>query len=239
MAHRYFLDAPVGQSTQVVMAGGEAQHLIRVMRAECGDEVEVFDGTGWQWMAAVRELRRNEATLEILAGEQVDREPRISLTIALAIPKGDRQKWIIEKLVELGVRKVIPLITDRGVVQPAEKARLRLQKYVISSSKQCGRNRLLEIGSAASFSDLMQHRVVHRLIAHPSSAGSGKKGMNIRDFMLQEEEVLVAIGPEGGFTAEEIQSALDQQWSMVDLGPRILRIETAAVALAAQMLLGV
>jgi len=239
MAHRYYLDAPLGQSTQVVLAGSEAQHLIRVMRAECGDVVEVFDGTGWQWNAAVRELRRNEATLEILSGEQVDREADISLTIALAIPKGDRQKWIIEKLVELGVRKVIPLVTDRGVVQPAEKTRSRLQKHVLSSSKQCGRNRLLEIGLTESFSGLLQRQAGHRLIAHPSSAEGGKEGMNIRDFKLQEKEILVAIGPEGGFTAEEIQHAMDQQWSMVDLGPRILRIETAAVALAAQMLLGV
>ena len=238
MVQRYFSETPLSQATSVLLEGAEAQHLTRVMRAQPGDVVELFDGTGWQWTAEIQELSRNNVTLKILDGRQADREPDILLTIAIAIPKGDRQKWMIEKLVELGVRKVIPLITDRAMAQPVEKALIRLRNYVIGSSKQCGRNQLLEIGTAEPFTDLLQRRADHRFIAHPQVTGESVACLNVRDFNVAAGEVLMAIGPEGGFTAEEIQQAAEKQWSMVGLGNRILRTETAATAIAARLLLG-
>ena len=252
MTQRYFLDTPIGQATSVLLQGSEAQHLTRVMRGKCGDRVELFDGSGWQWNAVIADVGRNEATLKILSTEEADLEPALALTVGIALPKGDRQKWIIEKLVELGVTTVIPLTTSRGVAQPVDKALLRLRSHVISASKQCGRNRLLEIGEVASLEAFLQRTAENRFIAHPKSAQMGANNtvaqtpgeqeagnISIRDIQLELGDAVVAIGPEGGFSAEEATAAAQLQWKIVDMGPRILRIETAALAFAARLLVGI
>lgn len=252
MTQRYFLDTPIGQATSVLLQGSEAQHLTRVMRGKCGDRVELFDGSGWQWIAEIVDVGRNEATLKILSTEEADLEPALALTVGIALPKGDRQKWIIEKLVELGVTTVIPLTTSRGVAQPVDKALVRLRNHVISASKQCGRNRLLEIGEVASLEAFLQRTAENRFIAHPKSAQMGINNtvaetpgeqeagnISIRDIQLESGDAVVAIGPEGGFSAEEATAAAQLQWKIVDMGPRILRIETAALAFAARLLVGI
>ena len=252
MTQRYFLDTPIGQATSVLLQGSEAQHLTRVMRGECGDRVELFDGSGWQWSAEIVDVGRNEVTLKILSTEEADLEPALALTVGIALPKGDRQKWIIEKLVELGVTTVIPLTTSRGVAQPVDKALVRLRNHVVSASKQCGRNRLLEIGEAASLEAFLQRTAENRFIAHPKSAQMGVNNtvaetsgeqeagnISIRDIQLESGDAAVAIGPEGGFSAEEATTAAQLQWKIVDMGPRILRIETAALAFAARLLVGI
>jgi 16S rRNA (uracil1498-N3)-methyltransferase len=252
MVQRYFLDTPIGQATSVLLQGSEAQHLTRVMRGKCGDRVELFDNSGWQWSAEIEEVGRNEATLKILGTEEVDLEPALALTVGIALPKGDRQKWIIEKLVELGVTTVIPITTTRGVAQPVDKALVRLRNHVISASKQCGRNRLLEIGEVASFEAFLKQTGENRFLAHPKSAQIGVKdalaetigeqessNISIRDIQLESGDAVVAIGPEGGFSAEEAAAATQLQWNIVDMGPRILRIETAALTFAARLLAGI
>lgn len=252
MAQRYFLDTPIGQATSVLLQGSEAQHLTRVMRGKCGDRVELFDGSGWQWSAEIAEVGRNEATLKILSTEEVDLEPALALTVGIALPKGDRQKWIIEKLVELGVTTVIPLTTTRGVAQPVDKAIVRLRNHVISASKQCGRNRLLEIGAVASLDAFLRRTGQNRFIAHPKSAQIGVKStaaetlgaqeagnISIRDIQIESGDAVVAIGPEGGFSVEEAAAAAKLEWKIVDMGSRILRIETAATAFAARLLVGI
>ncbi len=252
MVQRYFSNTPIGQATSVLLQGSEAQHLTRVMRGKCGDRVELFDGSGWQWSAEIEEVGRNEATLKILRTDEVDLEPALALTVGIALPKGDRQKWIIEKLVELGVTTVIPITTTRGVAQPVDKALVRLRNHVISASKQCGRNRLLEIGEVASLEAFLQRTAENRFIAHPKSAQrginntfaetpgeQGAGNISIRDIQLELGAAVVAIGPEGGFSAEEATAAAQLQWKIVDMGPRILRIETAALAFAARLLVGI
>ena len=252
MVQRYFLDTPIGQAASVLLQGSEAQHLMRVMRGKCGDRVELFDGSGWQWSAEITEVGRNEAALKILNAEEVDLEPAVALTVGVALPKGDRQKWIIEKLVELGVTTVIPLTTTRGVAQPVDKALVRLRNHVISASKQCGRNRLLEIGEVASLEFFLQRTGENRFIAHPKSAQVREHestaeplneqevgNISIRDIQLTSGDAVVAIGPEGGFSAEEAAAAAKLQWKIVDMGSRVLRIETAAMAFAARLLVGI
>ena len=252
MTQRYFLDTPIGQATRVLLQGSEAQHLTRVMRGKCGDQVELFDGNGWQWSAEIEEVGRNEATLKILSAEEIDLEPALALTVGIALPKGDRQKWIIEKLVELGVTTVIPLTTTRGVAQPVDKALVRLRNHVISASKQCGRNRLLEIGAVASLDAFLQRTGENRFIAHPKSAQIGVNNtaaetlgdqeacnISIRDIQIESGDAVVAIGPKGGFSAEEAAAAAKLEWKIVDMGARILRIETAATAFAARLLVGI
>lgn len=241
MRQRYFLEQkPLPDAVEIILDGQEAQHLIKVMRAKPAEIVELFDGSGVEWQARIVDIRRNEATLEILSSARVSREATVKLTLGIALPKGDRQKWVIGKLVELGVHQVVPLLTENGVAQPVEKAIGRLRRQVVEASKQCGRNCLMEIAEPCMFSAFLTHQFTHSWIAHPLS---GEKPVNVPfagvdGLRVDLGTAGVIIGPEGGFSTMEMSAAVAAGWTPVELGARILRIETAALAVAAQLLLG-
>jgi 16S rRNA (uracil1498-N3)-methyltransferase len=150
------------------------------------------------------------------------------------LPKGDRQKWLVEKAVELGVMRIVPLRTQRGVAQPVEQALARLRRAVIEASKQCGRNRLLQIDEPESWPDFVENTAAApcRILAQPQGFHKGSQ------LPIPEElptRILLAIGPEGGFSGEEAAMAVAAGWHTVDLGSRILRVETAALLLTAMI----
>lgn len=228
MSQRFFAESPIGDAPSARLVEAEAQHLAKVMRAKLGDEVALFDGSGWEFTARVSGIGKAAVELEIVDRRQIDRELPHALTLAVSLPKGDRQKVLVEKLVELGVTRLVPLDTERSVAEGTPAALARLRRQVIEASKQCGRNRLMEIAEPLSLPQLPQHSpppTERRVLAHPSDAplrNSAAVG-----------PVIVAIGPEGGFTDDEVALAAGVGWEIVSLGPRILRIETAAIALAA------
>ena len=153
------------------------------------------------------------------------------LTLAVALPKGERQRRLIEKAVELGVAQIIPLTTNRGVAQPTASAIERSRRAVIEASKQCGRNRLLEIAEPREWKELAAaHASSVRLLAHPGGTPLRKA---IAPAAGAAQPMVAAIGPEGGFTGEEVNQGIAAGWTLTDLGPRILRVETAAIAIAA------
>ena len=238
MPSRYFSQINIA-ADQVCLSGPEAHHLIHVMRAETGTEVVLFDGTGSEFLAEVVRVGRGEVQLAIRGQQSVDRELRSELTVGVALPKGDRQKWLVEKLVELGVTRLVPLVTERSVAKPLPTALERLQRTVVEASKQCGRNRLMEIAAPQLWPAMVEAAcgVEHRWLAHPArdSATSNPCQSATRQVELgrQPGPTLLAIGPEGGFTDEEVGRATAAGWQCVDLGPRILRIETAALLLVA------
>ena len=149
MSERFYLPAIDGD--RAVLAGSEAHHLIHVMRAKVGWNVVLFDGSGAEFPAQVTQIGRTEVHLSIGGREEIDRELGVDITLGVALPKGDRQRWLVEKAVELGVRRLLPLLTDRGVSQPGAAAVERLQRAIVEASKQCGRNRLMELGSPRPF----------------------------------------------------------------------------------------
>ncbi|MBL98312.1 MAG: hypothetical protein CMM06_01350 [Rhodopirellula sp.] len=239
MGQRFFLESsPAPDATTIDLGGQEAQHLIKVMRAKPGAVVELFDGTDMEWQAEITDIRRNSATLRLLSSEVISREPSIELTLGIALPKGDRQKWVIARLVELGVQRIVPLTTDYGVAQPVEKAIDRLRRQVIEASKQCGRNKLMEITAPQSFNQFIELAEGQRWIAHPLSAPGASEHQSASSLQSTTGQTYVAIGPEGGFSINEVQLAEGQDWQALDLGSRILRIETAALAIASLVLLG-
>mgnify|MGYP000850986692 FL=1 len=234
MTERYFVDQAL-TSGRALLTGAEAHHLLHVMRAQVGQEVMLFDGSGVEYLAEVRRLGRTEAELVVLESHRVNREICSAVILGIALPKGDRQKWLIEKAVELGVSRIVPLRTTRSVAQPVRQALDRLRRTVIEASKQCGRNRLLELAEPADWQDFVSacQDIPQRYLAHP--IGSSRPGCASQGpgFVAAEKSVVFAIGPEGGFTGDEVAWAAAQSWRCLDLGPRILRVETAALLLAA------
>jgi len=231
MPSRYFLEQPpVGDTA--TLADSEAHHLAHVLRAKAGEEVLLFDGSGLEYRAVIEKVGRSEVQLRVLGSETVDREASRAVTLAVALPKGDRQRWLTEKAVELGVARLIPIETRRGVAQPSDNALERLRRAVVEASKQCGRNRLMEITPAVRWEQLVGQATSGQtcFVAHPGGS-SGSLASQLTQ-LPAEAPVVLAVGPEGGFTEEEIAAATAAGWKTADLGRRILRVETAALVLA-------
>jgi 16S rRNA (uracil1498-N3)-methyltransferase len=151
------------------------------------------------------------------------------LDVAAPLPRGDRAQFLLEKLTELGVASFTPLRTQRSVVHPRDTKLDKLQRHVIEASKQCGRNVLLEVRPAMDWTTFCRSADLppRRLLGHP-----GVEWTRPNTERETKCETVAAVGPEGGFTEEEVALARASGWRLLDLGPRILRVETAAMVLA-------
>jgi len=230
MSERFFTEnLTVG--SRVKLAGDESRHLATVMRARVDDEVTLFDGSGAEFTGRIIEIRKGGVELDVFSRHEVVRELTFDLTLAVALPRGERQKWLVEKATELGVTRLVPLDTERGVAVANDSAIERLRRQVIEASKQCGRNRLMEIGQPVPAAEHFRSigGGTNRLLADPTGEPLDVLGSNHQ----AASEWHIAVGPEGGFTAAELAEAKNAGWRLVSLGPRILRVETAALALAA------
>lgn len=222
MADRFYVNCPLAAGP-VVVAGPEAHHLATVLRARPGDAVCLFNGDGAEYPAVVVEVHKKQVLLDVSGRRTPNRELDFRLEVAAPLPKGDRGDFLVEKLTELGVTRFVPLRTERSVVHP--KGRDRLERAVIEASKLCGRNVLMQIGPVTAWPDYCRgpDLPATRLVGH-------RGGEPVK---IPAGDVAVAVGPEGGFTDDEVALAVDAGWRVVGLGPRVLRVETAAVALAA------
>ena len=246
MSQRFFVETPI-EGPHAVLVGPQAHHLVHVMRARPGTEVVLFDGGGAEFPAEVTSLGRSQVELSVAPPIWVDRELPVVVNMGVALPKAQRRTWLVEKLVEMGVARLVPLITRRTEDAFRAATRGRLRRTVIEASKQCGRNRLMEIDEATPFAEHLASagEDALRLIAHPGSRDDFDPGSTathqrpngIGSDGSEQRDVFVAIGPEGGFTSDEIAEARQAGWRTIDLGSRILRTETAAVALAAAIML--
>lgn len=234
MTQRYYVETPItGDEASVVDA--EAHHLAHVMRVKAGAEVTLFDGSGFEFLAEVTKVGRSDVRLAIRSRAVVDRELRREITLGSALPRGDRQKWLIEKATELGVRRFVPLRTHRAVVQPDAGACTRLRRAVVEASKQCRRNVLMEIAPAVDVATFVveANTAALRVLGKPESPRSLTElaRTTLAPSLPIVLPIILLVGPEGGFTEEEEAAALEAGWEGINLGPRILRIETAAALL--------
>ncbi|MCU0703561.1 MAG: 16S rRNA (uracil(1498)-N(3))-methyltransferase [Fimbriiglobus sp.] len=208
------------------LSGPDAHHMTTVRRFVPGDAVVLFNGDGGEYPAEVVAIGKKQVTLQILRRDAVCREVPFPVVVGSALPKGDRTDYLIEKLVEVGCTRFVPLITERSVVIPKENTLAKLERQVIEASKQCGRNVLMQIAPPrlwAEFvhlADLPEVKYVLHTIGGetPQALGGG---------------VVFAVGPEGGFSAAEVSAATIAGWRVASFGPRVLRVETAALVVAA------
>lgn len=229
MAERFYAPSIEPDDT-VVLTDDEAHHLARVRRIRRGERVTVFDGSGIETEAVVREISRGEVLLSIESRDRVDRELPFPLTLGCSPAKGDRLRWLIEKATELGVSRFVPILTERSSEQARGLRTVKTDRWVIEACKQCGRNVLMEVNEPLTWSDFLASISAPsvRLLAAPT----GKPPEPIDDESARHG-IVIAVGPEGGFTSDEFDAAINLGWRPVSLGPRTLRVETAALALAA------
>jgi 16S rRNA (uracil1498-N3)-methyltransferase len=227
MSARFYINWPL-MPGPVTLTGAEAHHAAAVCRLRPGDAVCLFNGDGHEYAARVLEVARRSVSLEIDSVASPERELPFNLEVAAPLPKGDRAQFLIEKLTELGVTAFVPLVCAHSATHQREPNSERLQRYVIEASKQCGRNVLLRIEPMIAWHSYCAARRENeaRWLAH----FGGKRDLPIRATSITS--VRVAVGPEGGFAQEEVAMARANGWTLLDLGPRILRVETAALVMA-------
>lgn len=229
MAERFYAPA-IGSNDTVVLTGDEAHHLARVRRIRRGERVVVFDGSGIECDAIVREIGRGEVLLGIESRQRVDRELPFSLTLGCSPAKGDRLRWLVEKATELGVSRLVPILTERSSEQARGLHSEKTLRWVIEACKQCGRNVLMEVSDAVAWPDFLASGVSHSVRLIAATTGNS---FNSLDGFPRQNGVVIAVGPEGGFTPGELDAAVGLGWQPISLGPRTLRVETAALAMIA------
>lgn len=248
MSYRFFHSLPPTDD-RFNLAGDQAHHAVNVMRYREGDRIVIFDGCGCEHDAEIETLSKKKLTARRLETRQFDRSLSRAITMVVALPKGDRQKFLIEKLVELGVTKLIPLATSRSVAEVTPKVIERIEKQIIEASKQCGRNYLMQIAAPLSIPQLCDVADVAQqepgeteaMSGLPESTTGGLLKLMAHPYDAKDlshvafeptQPIAIAIGPEGGFADDEVTSLTESGWQPVSLGPMILRIETAAIVTA-------
>ena len=241
---RFFLPTGQIEGHRATITGVELNHLRRVLRLRPQDRVVVFDDAGCEHEGIIRSLSEDRGEIEIIRSYQVNNESPLKTTLALGLTKGEKMDWVVEKATELGVHTVVPFLSDYTIPKLNERKMAqrseRWQKIALSAAKQCGRVRVPEILALSEFCDLLETVSPDALRLLFWEKEREQRLSDLKEARTTINEVVVMIGPEGGFSAHEAALALGQGFKAVRLGPRILRAETAAVAAlsAVQLLWG-
>ena len=215
----------------------ESHHGRNVLRLRVGDSVAVFDSAGSQFAATIARLDGNQLVLTL--GDPVPPVPEMPIPLALhlALAKGVTFENVLQDAVELGVSDIMPFVADRSVpaigsAKEVERKLERWQQILLGATKQCGRAKLTTISPPCSFESALAHPAPHAIrICCALDTSASRLSEALRSLNLRlVSSVALMIGPEGGLSPNEIASARDKKWHLISLGPRTLRVETAATA---------
>jgi 16S rRNA (uracil1498-N3)-methyltransferase len=232
---RFYLPLTLVEGEILGLGEQPAHHVMHVLRLRPGAAVRIFDGKGCEHEGMIRGVRRTQVTVEIGKAMASIPEPPFAITLAQGIPRGDRMDLILQKAVELGVTEVQPLWTARSQTRTSgerQEKRLRhWQGVVISASEQCGRATLPGLETPVEYRSWLAgtHRHDCRILLSPEARQS------LCTMQPPGDSILLLVGPEGGISAEETTLAAAAGFIPVRLGPRILRTETAALAMLASL----
>ena len=223
---RLYVDSPLGAGARVELDAAQANYLGNVMRLREGDRLLVFDGMSGEWLAEIAEAGKKRMTLAI--GEPTRaQEEAPDLWLAFAPVKKGRVDWLVEKAVELGVARLLPVVTQRTIVDKLNLDRMRA--HIIEAAEQCGRTALADIDGPVRLDAFLKQRDGTRTLFFADESGGAPAAE-----AFQPGPALILTGPEGGFTPEEAASIRSAPNAFaISLGPRILRAETAALAAVA------
>lgn len=205
-----------------------AQHVAKVLRMKSEEPITLFSGDNHEYQAIITKIEKKTVQVLVLSKDFISRESPAIIHLAQSISKGERMELVIQKAVELGVASITPIFSERTVVKLDEtrlkKKQAQWQAIAIAACEQCGRNQLPQINPATSYQKFIQQNLSSlKIILSPKSE------LSIKDLQPQNQDFVILIGPEGGFSEQEVEKAIEQAYLAVGLGPRILRTETAAI----------
>ncbi len=234
---RFFVSNPTIAKEEIVVSGQEARHMQRVLRLRVGDSVGLFDGTGKEYRGKILRQNRHAVTLRILEITAPRHESPLTITMGQSLIKGKKMDFIIQKATELGISTIIPFISSRSISSlnegRVEQRVGRWQKIAVESSKQCGRATPPRVEKVVGFEQILkrtspgEERIIlwERGTADLKSLFRGRHGTT-----RFSKRVYFLVGPEGGFSEEEVKRAEKAHFTAVSLGSRILRVETAGLS---------
>jgi len=215
---------------RVIIAGDDHRHLARVLRAQPGTSVTLFDGVGGEIDARVLRVARDETELELGARREPPAAAVAPLTLLTAVPRGGRMDLLVQKTCELGVARIVPVTTERSVVRPEPGRSARWEKIAREAARQCGRADVPVVAAATALAAAL---AAPELPSRRLVLWEQQRGRPLRAALGTPEPTAVLVGPEGGFAPTEIAAAEAAGFVPVALGPRILRVETAAIVAVA------
>jgi 16S rRNA (uracil1498-N3)-methyltransferase len=234
---RFYAPPQKFSASEILLGLEETRHLRDVLRLSEGEQIQVFDGGGREFLCKIELIKKDETRLEIV--EEISPnspESKLELTLAVALLKGEKFDLVVQKAAELGVSKIIPLITKRADVKirdakDAEKKLERWRRISLEAAKQSGRAKLLEIETPKGFTEFVKNSARHpegeSFILFVESGGGKFTETKVG------KKLTAAIGSEGGWENAEIEAARENNFQIVTFAGRILRAETAAIAFAA------
>jgi 16S rRNA (uracil1498-N3)-methyltransferase len=231
----FYCSAEKISGDMLIIDGEEFNHLVHVMRKKEGDEVRVVDGQGTAYDVRLGVLKKRTVKGTIFNVYRHHHEPSVSVTLGVGILKNPSKfDFLVEKATELGVNEIVPLKTERTIPEHAKTD--RWHKLALAAMKQCGRSYLPNITSLTTLDECMDRHSTFdcKLIAHEDVDHSS---FIERSTIASSTSIIVLIGPEGGFTDEEIERAVVKRFTPISLGERRLRTETAAIVAAMMILL--
>jgi 16S rRNA (uracil1498-N3)-methyltransferase len=225
---RFYAPPENFRDKNVSLSPEETRHLRDVLRLRESEIVSVFDGTGREFSCRIAQVKKDETILEIIEKASPSPISNLDLTLAVALLKGEKFDLVIQKSVELGVSKFIPITTNRTDVRLKEsgKRHARWQKIALEAAKQSGRADLMKIEMPLSFEQFLP-------VAGGTTILFAERGGEAFSKIKNDKKITAVIGPEGGWDSSEIESAKTFKFQIVTLGGRIQRAETAAISIAA------
>ncbi len=225
---RIYTEQALQSRASFVLAPEPSRHIARSLRMEVGAALTLFDGRGGEYPAIIDAIDKKHVTVTTGEHDAVERESVLDVHLGIALSRGDRFDWVIQKATELGVRRITPLDTEHtGVRLKGDRLEKKLghwQQVAVSACEQCGRNRLPAIGNVTTVAQwLGTNNAELSFVLHHRAA-------DVPALPDTAKDIALLIGPEGGLSASEIAAAEDAGFNALSLGPRVLRTETAPLA---------
>ena len=230
---RVYVDAALEPGALLTLTGSAAGHLTRVLRLRPKAVLTLFNGRGGEYAARIERVQGNKVTVAVGEHAAIERESPFPLTLAQGVSRGERMDLVVQKATELGVARLVPVLTERSIVRLDEEQSDRKSSHwravAISACEQCGRNRLPQVALPSRLREFLRQAAAEaaesvRLLLSPSAT------QRIEDVPRPARGATVLIGPEGGLSDAEQEGAVAAGFTAVNLGPRVLRTETAAIA---------
>ncbi len=236
---RYFFSPKQIDGNEIIIQGDDVHHIKNVMRFQPGDTILLCDGAGFDYLAEIVQIQKEGVICSIKRKTPSRGEPRLQITVAQSLPKGDKMDWVLQKGTELGVTSFFPFSSQHTIVQlspnKAERRLQRWQRIVKEAAEQSHRGRIPSVAPLRGWQELLSEvpQFDQCFIAYE---GGGTSLTEALVSLSSYSSVLIIIGPEGGFSAAEIEEAKEAGAIPLSLGPRILRTETASLVLVTCML---